>query len=103
MLELDATISDGAGVPRDRSPSTPMLDDSAAAPAAPPARLADRGSQPMWLAVWPKVAAVAIGLAIWQLVVWSGWRPEYVLPAARDRVPAPRRAHRRRHRVRRAA
>ena len=32
-------------------------------------------------ALWPKVAAVAIGLAIWQLIVWSGWRPEYVLPA----------------------
>ncbi len=34
----------------------------------------------MWTAVWPKVAAVALFLAIWQLVVWSGWKPSYVLP-----------------------
>jgi NitT/TauT family transport system permease protein len=34
----------------------------------------------VWSATWPKVAAVAIALGIWQLVVWSGWKPEYVLP-----------------------
>jgi NitT/TauT family transport system permease protein len=33
-----------------------------------------------WTAVWPKVAAIALALLLWQLVVWSGWRPEYVLP-----------------------
>ena len=33
-----------------------------------------------WTATWPKLAAVAIALAVWQLVVWSGWKPEYVLP-----------------------
>lgn len=46
--------------------------------------LADRvgGSRArrIWSAAWPKVAAVAIALALWQLVVWSGWKPEYVLP-----------------------
>lgn len=31
-------------------------------------------------ATWPKVAAVAIFLFVWQCVVWSGWKPEYVLP-----------------------
>src|SRR5437660_709819 len=31
-----------------------------------------------WL--WPKLAAVALGLGIWQVVVWSGWKPDYVLP-----------------------
>jgi NitT/TauT family transport system permease protein len=31
-------------------------------------------------ATWPKVAALAGGLAVWQLVVSSGWRPSYVLP-----------------------
>jgi len=35
----------------------------------------------MWSAVWPKLAAVAMMLAIWQLVVWTGWRPSYVLPS----------------------
>ena len=34
----------------------------------------------VWLATWPKVAAVAISLLLWQLVVWSGWKPEFVLP-----------------------
>jgi len=34
----------------------------------------------LWSAAWPKLAAIAIGLTIWELVVASGWRPEYVLP-----------------------
>jgi NitT/TauT family transport system permease protein len=34
----------------------------------------------VWAAVWPKLAAIAIALFAWQVVVWSGWRPEYVLP-----------------------
>jgi len=33
-----------------------------------------------WGATWPKLAAAALGLLAWQLVVWSGWRPDYVLP-----------------------
>jgi NitT/TauT family transport system permease protein len=35
----------------------------------------------MWSAAWPKLGAVAIALAFWQLVYWSGWRSEVVLPA----------------------
>jgi NitT/TauT family transport system permease protein len=34
----------------------------------------------IWAALWPKVMAVAIALGIWQVVVWSGWKPDYVLP-----------------------
>jgi NitT/TauT family transport system permease protein len=34
----------------------------------------------VWSWLWPKVAALALGLATWQVVVWSGWRPDYVLP-----------------------
>ena len=34
----------------------------------------------VWRATWPKLAAIAFALAAWQLIVWSGWRPEYVLP-----------------------
>jgi NitT/TauT family transport system permease protein len=33
-----------------------------------------------WDATWPKVAAIGMVLALWQLTVWSGWRPSYVLP-----------------------
>jgi NitT/TauT family transport system permease protein len=37
-----------------------------------------------WAATWPKLAAIALFHLIWQLVVWSGWKPEYVLPAPGD-------------------
>jgi NitT/TauT family transport system permease protein len=32
-------------------------------------------------AAWPKVMAVAIALAVWQLVVLSGWKPPWLLPS----------------------
>ena len=35
----------------------------------------------VWAGVWPKVLAVGLALLIWQVVVWSHWRPEYVLPS----------------------
>jgi NitT/TauT family transport system permease protein len=38
-------------------------------------------SAQLWAAVWPKVAALAIAIGGWQLVVATGWRDEYVLPA----------------------
>jgi NitT/TauT family transport system permease protein len=34
-----------------------------------------------WTATWPKLLAVGIALGIWQAVVWSGWKPEFVLPS----------------------
>ena len=34
----------------------------------------------LWSWLWPKLAAVALVLAAWQAVVWSGWQPDYVLP-----------------------
>lgn len=34
----------------------------------------------VWAAAWPKLAAVALALIAWQSVVWSHWKPEYVLP-----------------------
>lgn len=33
-----------------------------------------------WSWLWPKLAALALFLLAWQLVVWSGWRPGSVLP-----------------------
>jgi NitT/TauT family transport system permease protein len=57
-----------------------LLDDSAAVPdEGRPRRGAGLGRR-IWFATWPKLAAIAIGLFLWQLVVWSGWKPEYVLP-----------------------
>jgi NitT/TauT family transport system permease protein len=34
----------------------------------------------IWSATWPKLTAIGIGLGLWQLVVWSGWKPTYLLP-----------------------
>jgi NitT/TauT family transport system permease protein len=34
----------------------------------------------VWGGLWPKLAAIFIALAAWQVVVWSGWQPDYVLP-----------------------
>ena len=38
----------------------------------------------IWSATWPKVLAIAIVLAVWQAVVWAGWKPTYALPAPGD-------------------
>jgi NitT/TauT family transport system permease protein len=34
----------------------------------------------IWSWIWPKLVAIALVLGAWQVVVWSGWRPDYVLP-----------------------
>lgn len=34
----------------------------------------------VWSNLWPKIGALAIGLLLWQIVVWSEWKPEYILP-----------------------
>ncbi|MEJ3743883.1 ABC transporter permease [Actinomycetes bacterium KLBMP 9797] len=34
----------------------------------------------LWNGVWPKVGAIALAILLWQIVVWTGWKPEYALP-----------------------
>jgi len=34
----------------------------------------------VWSATWPKLTALVIGLALWQIVVWTGWKPTYLFP-----------------------
>jgi NitT/TauT family transport system permease protein len=34
----------------------------------------------IWSAAWPKLGAAFIALGFWQLVVWSHWKPDYILP-----------------------
>ena len=60
-------------------PDNRVLDglDALEAGGPPPERAAGRA----WRATWPKAAALGLAVGIWQAVVWSGWRPEYVLPA----------------------
>ena len=81
MLGLDDKI---AAMAPDLSPDEALavdsqLDDRSLAPVNRPT--GRHRARKIWLAVWPKMAAVAIALGLWQLVVLSGWRPEYVLPA----------------------
>jgi NitT/TauT family transport system permease protein len=35
----------------------------------------------LWAALWPKLLATAIFFGVWELVVLSGWKPEFLLPA----------------------
>ena len=34
----------------------------------------------IWAALWPKLLAIALAIGFWQAVVWSGWKPDYLLP-----------------------
>src|SRR5918993_1014548 len=38
----------------------------------------------LWRSTWPKVAALVFGIGFWQVVVWSGWRPEFALAPPRE-------------------
>src|SRR5437660_10164135 len=51
----------------------PEISEAASPPRSAPALR-------VWRNVWPKAAAVGLALAAWQVVVWSGWKPDYVLP-----------------------
>jgi len=37
------------------------------------------GAARLWAGTWPKLFALALFVSIWQVVVWSGWKPEYSL------------------------
>ncbi|WP_213452605.1 ABC transporter permease [Rhizomonospora bruguierae] len=54
---------------------------------APPAdrdRTLGQYAARIWASAWPKALAIALALAAWQLVVLSGWRPEFILPPPSD-------------------
>jgi NitT/TauT family transport system permease protein len=51
--------------------------DAVETTARPPGR---RTLLRIWSWLWPKLAATTLVLAAWQAVVWSGWKPDYVLP-----------------------
>ena len=45
-----------------------------AVPAAP------NRAKAIWSATWPKLLAVAIFLGAWQVLVWTHWKEEFILP-----------------------
>ena len=34
----------------------------------------------IWRSAWPKLLAIAIAVLLWQIVVWSHWKADWVLP-----------------------
>jgi len=56
------------------------LDALELAAPAPPESTARRLATKVWRSLWPKALAAVIVLALWHLVVLSGWKSEYVLP-----------------------
>jgi NitT/TauT family transport system permease protein len=40
-----------------------------------------------WASVWPVLAAIAIAIGVWEVVVLSGWKPTYVLPGPAQVFP----------------
>ncbi|MCA1831879.1 MAG: ABC transporter permease [Actinomycetota bacterium] len=41
----------------------------------------------VWNATWPKLGAVGVVLLVWQIVVWTGWKPSYLFPGPREVLP----------------
>jgi NitT/TauT family transport system permease protein len=67
------TVATAAGTRHDRELAG--LDALELAVPTAPSRVAA-----IWNATWPKLLAVGIFLGAWQVVVWTHWRPSYVLP-----------------------
>ena len=57
------------------SVDTAVRDPQTTTPSTPSTR-----STRVWAGVWPKMLAVALFLAAWQVVVSTDWKPDYLLP-----------------------
>jgi len=73
-MALDLTASGGSARDARQDSEIRGLD------ALQPGSSARPRTQAAWAAAWPKLAALAIALSLWQLVAVSGWRESYVLP-----------------------
>ncbi|MCK9898591.1 ABC transporter permease [Frankia sp. Cpl3] len=100
--DIDAsvtTIRDGAGADRSSSSTAVTRGSAPPAPRESDETLAGldaldipvRSQRPtagrVWASTWPKLAAFGMFLLVWQIVVWSGWKPTYVLPGPGDTLP----------------
>jgi NitT/TauT family transport system permease protein len=74
--ELSAAHAGHDTPPDDAADRVTGLDALELAPASDKGTLGRR----TWRSAWPKLLAVALVVAVWELVVLSGWKPEYVLP-----------------------
>ncbi len=78
---LDTTRLDTTGLDTTRLDNAGAIDE--------PGRLREirplpgerpRRARALWAVTWPKLVALGLVLTIWQIVVWSGWKPTYLLP-----------------------
>ena len=51
------------------------------------------GRQRIWAATWPKLAALALVLGVWQVVVWSGWKTAVRAARPAAGLPGPVELH----------
>ncbi len=42
----------------------------------------------IWSVAWPKLAAIVLAIGLWQAVVWTGWKPPWVMPGPGRVLPA---------------
>jgi NitT/TauT family transport system permease protein len=68
-----------------RRPTTPVTDLDEALSGLDALEQGPRQLRRTWLrrivaASWPKLLAVGIVLSLWQIVVWTHWKPPYLLP-----------------------
>jgi NitT/TauT family transport system permease protein len=63
--------------------AAPTTERGTGAPSRRPAHTPDQpGWVPrLWSALWPKLLAVLLAVAVWQITVWAAWKPEYLLPS----------------------
>jgi NitT/TauT family transport system permease protein len=78
-------LSTSTGTPRTPGQETPPLTDREAEIAGLdaldiPFESAKGGFARAWEGLWPKLAALALFFVGWQVIVWTGWKPEFALP-----------------------
>jgi NitT/TauT family transport system permease protein len=77
--ELRTEARTEAGIPQARGDSRKEVSGLDALEQGPVGDKGARGKR-IWRSAWPKLLAIVIVLAVWQLVAASGWKPSYILP-----------------------
>src|SRR5262245_31604200 len=60
-----------------RGPVNPTINEQVAATSS------ERNNIPLrvWSWLWPKALAVGLVILVWQIAIWTEWRPPYILPS----------------------
>jgi NitT/TauT family transport system permease protein len=73
---MSVDVQPPSGAAREQTLFTGAPDADAPRPAE--AQVVTAGT--VWSWIWPKLVAVGLVVAVWQILVWTHWRPDYVLP-----------------------